>query len=159
MTDENPYADMLDLPHHQAADRPHMSMLSRAAQFSPYAALVGFDGVIAETGRLTDSLTELSDEQKDLMDQKLSLIGDAVLSGQRPVVTAVWFVPDSRKEGGAYAEYTGPVKRIDPVGRTLVFLDDNGVSNVRTIPLDMIRAIQSPLTDSLGIDDGALWED
>ena len=45
-----------------------MSMLSRAAQFSPYAALVGFDGVIAETGRLTDRMIELSETEKESID-------------------------------------------------------------------------------------------
>ena len=52
-----PYAEILTLPHHKAANRPHMSMHDRAAQFSPFAALTGFDGVIAETGRMTDQGT------------------------------------------------------------------------------------------------------
>ena len=53
MTDEkNPYADILHLPHHKSPNRPQMSLHDRAAQFSPFAALTGFDGVIAETGRL-----------------------------------------------------------------------------------------------------------
>ena len=49
----NPYEDILRLPHHKASNRPQMSLHDRAAQFSPFAALSGFDGVIAETGRLT----------------------------------------------------------------------------------------------------------
>ena len=58
--EKNPYADIIHLPHHKAVNRPHMSMYDRAAQFSPFAALSGFDGVIAETGRLTDRKIELS---------------------------------------------------------------------------------------------------
>ena len=46
MHEQNPYTDILTLPHHKAANRPHMSMHDRAAQFSPFAALTGFDGVI-----------------------------------------------------------------------------------------------------------------
>lgn len=76
--EKNPYADIMHLPHHQAANRPHMSLLNRAAQFSPYAALVGFDGVIAETGRLTDRKVELSESEKIMMDQKLTLINDVI---------------------------------------------------------------------------------
>ena len=64
---ENPYADLLHLPHHQAENRTHLSMDSRAAQFSPYAALVGFENVIAETGRLTEDRPELSDSEKEEM--------------------------------------------------------------------------------------------
>ena len=76
MHEKNPYADILHLPHHQAADRKHMSMYDRAAQFSPFAALTGFDGVIAETGRLTDRKIELSESDKVLLDQKLTLIDE-----------------------------------------------------------------------------------
>lgn len=45
------YDDIIDLPHHVSATRPRMSMQERAAQFSPFAALVGFDDAIQETGR------------------------------------------------------------------------------------------------------------
>lgn len=62
--EKHPYADIIHLPHHKAANRPHMSMYDRAAQFSPFAALSGFDGVIAETGRLTDRKVELSESEK-----------------------------------------------------------------------------------------------
>ena len=69
---KTPYADILMLPHHQAANRPHMSKHDRAAQFSPFAALTGFDGVIAETGRRTDQKIELSESQMTLLNQKLT---------------------------------------------------------------------------------------
>ena len=54
--EKNPYADIIHLPHHKATNRPHMSLYDRAAQFSPFAALTGFDGVIAETARLKISI-------------------------------------------------------------------------------------------------------
>ena len=109
MTEQNPYADILTLPHHKAANRPQMSMHDRAAQFSPFAALTGFDGVIAETGRKTDRKIELSESQMILLDQKLALIDDAIRDGDRPMITAVYFVPDARKDGGSNQEYTGKV--------------------------------------------------
>lgn len=47
--DEHRYDDMLDLPH-PVSERHHpMSRRNRAAQFAPFAALTGFDGVIEET--------------------------------------------------------------------------------------------------------------
>lgn len=95
MHEQNPYTDILTLPHHKAANRPHMSMHDRAAQFSPFAALTGFDGVIAETGRMTDQKAELSESQMILLDQKLTLIDDTIQDGYHPMVTVVYFVPDA----------------------------------------------------------------
>ena len=145
--EKNPYADIINLPHHQAANRPHMSMLNRAAQFSPYAALVGFDGVIAETGRLTDRKVELSESDKILMDQKLKLINDVIQDGHHPMVTVVFFVKDSHKAGGAYEEYTGSVRKIDEVERSIVFLAANGRSSGKIIPIDDISELHGNLVD------------
>lgn len=36
------YEDIINLPHHVSKIRPQMSMLERAAQFSPFAALNGY---------------------------------------------------------------------------------------------------------------------
>lgn len=52
------YADILHLPHHVSAEHPQMSALDRAAQFSPFAALTGFETVIEETARLTGEEAE-----------------------------------------------------------------------------------------------------
>jgi hypothetical protein len=40
------YDDIINLPHHVSAKRPQMSMLDRAAQFAPFAALTGYDAAI-----------------------------------------------------------------------------------------------------------------
>ena len=125
---KTPYADILMLPHHKVANRPHMSMHDLAAQFSPFAALTGFDGVIAETGRMTDQKAELSEGQMTLLNQKLNLIDDAVQDGYHPMVTVVYFVPDAKKDGGSYQGYTGKVRQVDAVERKLVSM--SGVSSV-----------------------------
>ena len=147
MDAKNPYADILHLPHHQAADRKHMSMYDRAAQFSPFAALTGFDGVIAETGRLTDRKIELSESDKVLLDQKLTLIDEVIRAGQHPEITVLYFTPDTRKTGGAYQEHTGSVRQIDPIERTIVFLADNGRSAGMIIAIDDIKEIHGELVD------------
>ena len=59
MNQSNQYNDIINLPHHVSATRPRMSMSDRAAQFSPFAALTGYDAAIKETGRLTDRRIEL----------------------------------------------------------------------------------------------------
>lgn len=145
--EKNPYADIIHLPHHKAPNRPHMSMYDRAAQFSPFAALTGFEGVIAETGRLTDRKVELSESEKVLLDQKLTLIDDVIQDKHHPEITVVYFVHDYLKEGGEYEEYTGKVRHIDTVDRTVVFLAANGRSVGKTIKIDDIKEIHGELVD------------
>ena len=143
----NPYADIIHLPHHQAANRPHMSLYDRAAQFSPFAALTGFDGVIAETARTTDRKIELSESEKVLLDQKLTLIDDVIHDKFHPEITVVFFVPDVLKDGGAYQEHTGKVRQIDTIERKIVFLADNSRSAGKTICVDDILEIHGELVD------------
>ena len=47
-----PYDDIINLPHHVSKNHPQMSMLQRAAQFAPFAALTGHDRAIEETANL-----------------------------------------------------------------------------------------------------------
>ena len=145
--ENNPYSDIIHLPHHKSANRPHMSMYDRAAQFSPFAALSGFDGVIAEVGRRTDRKIELSESEKVLLDQKLTLIDDVIQDKHHPEITVVYFVPDCLKEGGEYEKYTGPVRQINPIERAVVFLADNGKSAGKTIRIDDITEIHGELVD------------
>ena len=71
MHEQNPYTDILTLPHHKAANRPHMSMHDRAAQFSPFAALTGYDDAVRETARLTGRRIELDEYEKAAVNEKL----------------------------------------------------------------------------------------
>lgn len=48
------YDDIINLPHHQSATHPHLSMEARAAQFSPFAALTGHEDAIRETARAAE---------------------------------------------------------------------------------------------------------
>lgn len=45
------YDDIINLPHHVSKKYPQMPMRQRAAQFAPFAALVGYDKAIEETAR------------------------------------------------------------------------------------------------------------
>lgn len=64
------YDDIINLPHHVSAKRPQMSMLDRAAQFAPFAALTGYDAAIKETGRLTEERIELDEESLNMLNMK-----------------------------------------------------------------------------------------
>ena len=139
MTNENnhQYDDIIDLPHHVSATRPRMSMIDRAAQFSPFAALTGYDAAIKETGRLTDERIELSEESRIVLDRKQQLLLDNL--ADRPEVSVTYFVPDERKSGGAYVTVTGQVKKVDEFERLLILTDGT------KIPLDEILDMEGEL--------------
>ena len=150
MNDEqNPYMDIMHMPHHKAENRPHMSMHNRAAQFSPYAALSGFDGMIAETGRLTNRRIELSENEKERLNRKLVLVNEAIQDKAHPEITVIYFVPDFQKDGGAYETYAGKVRNIDPVIREVVFFAANGRSGGERIPIDDIWEVHGALVDDM----------
>ena len=117
------YDDIIDLPHHQSATRPHMSMTERAAQFSPFAALTGYEAVLEETARLTDRRIELSESEQAELDRTLAWLGDHL--GEKPKAALTYFVPDEAKEGGSYRTVTGRIRQIDAVNRT-VKIEDGG---------------------------------
>lgn len=112
------YGDIIDLPHHVSDTRPRMSMLDRAAQFSPFAALTGYEAVLRETGRLTDDYTELDEDARALLDEKLRWVSEHLAEG--PEVSITYFQPDGRKEGGAYVRAVGKVKKFDGYEQNVV---------------------------------------
>ena len=126
MRPTNKYDDIINLPRPVSKKHSPMSNIDRAAQFSPFAALTGYDAVIAESGRLTDTRIELDEGGKALLDEKLQVIREHL--SQCPEVKLRVFCPDNRKSGGAYEEITGKVKKIDPVTRSLVFTGGEVVS-------------------------------
>lgn len=94
------YDDIINLPHHVSKTRPQMSMKDRAAQFSPFAALTGYDAAIKETGRLTDIRIEMGEEALNILNMKFQILIDSL--DDEPEVTFAYFKPDDRKAGGAY---------------------------------------------------------
>ena len=133
----HPYEDILHLPHHVSAERPHMSLHDRAAQFSPFAALVGYEDIIDETARLTARKRELDEAEKAELDRRIGIL--AAHLREKPVVTVEHFVPDTLKSGGAYEFQTGALVRISPVKKTLTLADG------ATIRFDDIAGIESEL--------------
>lgn len=131
----NRYRDIIALPHRVSATRPQMPLRDRAAQFSPFAALTGYEDVIDETARLTDSRIELSESKQAELDKKLQIILENI--SERSEVKITYFVPDKRKSGGAYETAVGFVKRIDEYALTLIFTDG------RTISITDIYSIES----------------
>ena len=128
------YDDIIDLPHHVSEKHPQMPMLERAAQFSPFAALTGFDAAIVETARLTDQKRELTEEQKQVISNSLLELQKRIKND--PVVTVTFFQPDDRKSGGAYRTVTGSAKRVDEYIGMLLLTDGTA------IPFDSILSME-----------------
>lgn len=123
---KNPYEDMMELPHHVSSKRPQMPMSDRAAQFSPFAALVGYDAAIKEAGRLTDERIEPEEDRLNELNMKFRLIKEHL--ADEPEVSLSYFEPDERKAGGRYLEISGAVKKIDDFERSLTMKDGTKIS-------------------------------
>lgn len=120
------YDDIKHLSRPQYDDYPPMSISDRAAQFSPFAALVGYDDEVAETARLTDSRKELTEDDAAVLSAKLNRLLDVL--DERPEVKVTYFIPDTRKAGGRYADKTGTVRTYDGFAKTLVFTDGTKIA-------------------------------
>lgn len=119
----NKYKDIINLPHHVSKTRNPMSLYNRAAQFAPFAALTGYNEAIKEKARLTEQRIELSDEFKNILNQKLQILNKNINS--HPKVTITYFELDNKKSGGVYKTISGNIKRIDEYNKKLIFLDKN----------------------------------
>lgn len=128
------YEDILNHPRPVSTRHAPMSMMDRAAQFSAFAALTGYDNVLRETARLTEQETELDEAGKELLDRKLREIADNLETVGE--IVFLRFQQDAKKSGGSYVPICGRVKKIDLYRRT-VLLEDG-----REIPIEDIRSIQ-----------------
>ena len=115
------YDDIINLPHHVSPTRKRMSMHDRAAQFAPFAALVGYDDAVAETARLTESRPELDEQGQRAINERLAYI--AVHIHEQPEVRIQYFVPDEHKSGGAIVGISGKVEKISATDGTIVMTD------------------------------------
>lgn len=116
------YEDMLHLPRPTSPTRARMSMIDRAAQFSSFAALVGYEAQVKETARLTESERILDESEMERLDGKLRRIAEFL--SQRPEITATYFEPDARKAGGAYRTVTGIPFKVDSYNQLLILEDE-----------------------------------
>ncbi len=135
------YKEIINLPHHVSRIRPHMSMIDRAAQFSPFAALTGHDEALDETARLTDSFAEPDEDEKQLLDEKLRMVAELI--EEKPVITVTYFIPDDKKDGGRYVNATDYIKKIDALNREII----TG-GNVH-IPVDFVAGISGEIFDGI----------
>ena len=131
------YSDIINMPHHVSNNRPQMSIRDRAAQFAPFAALTGYDDAVRETARQTNQKIELLDEQVAILNEKILFLIEKIKDNLE--ITITYFIPDKKKEGGAYATVKGIIKKIDEYNK-LIILNDG-----REIMMDSIFDLQGDI--------------
>ena len=136
------YGDIIDLPHWDSPVHPRMSPQDRAAQFSPYSAVVGYGDMVKEEARETGAFAEPGEDEAMELEQALFLLGRRTEKGEKPVCTLSYFIPDEKKTGGETVTITEAVRRIDPVRRKLVLARKKGLAGAyEEIDLDRLIRI------------------
>lgn len=134
------YDDIINMPHHVSATRPNMIAINRAAQFSPFAALTGYETAIEETRRLTDERVVLDEYTKEYLNERLQIIEDQ--HKEHPEIAITYFQPDAKKNGGAYLTANGRTKKIEIYERVVIMTDGT------VIPLDEIIDIEGHIFET-----------
>ena len=129
------YDDIINLPHHVSPRRSRMSMVDRGAQFSPFAALTGYEAVLAESARQTQGSVELAEGAEAVLDRILRELCGRIR--EQPWAEYTCFQPDDRKAGGAYVQVRGNLKKYDSLESCLILTDG------RKIPIESIISIQT----------------
>ena len=112
-------------------------MMERAAQFSPFSALTGYDDAIHETARMTDEKIVLSEEENEKLNRKQRYLLERI--SEHPTLAITYFAPDAQKAGGAYVTKRGNLKKLNVPERWVELTDET------KIPLDDISEIESEL--------------
>ena len=131
------YDDIKHLTRPQYDDLHPMSMHDRAAQFSPFAALVGYDDAVAETARLNDSRAELTEDEMFELNANLNRLLYSL--DEQPEISVTYFVPDEKKSGGKYVEKQGVVRIFDSYSQELVFTDGVRIAVADMAKLDFME--------------------
>lgn len=109
------YDDIIGLPHYRSPFRTPMAIENRAAQFAPFAALSGHEEAIFECSRITESRTELTNEEKIEISKKIS----EAYSNQS-AVKITYFIADKTKDGGTYSTAAGLISKLDETNGFIV---------------------------------------
>ena len=121
----NNYDDIINL-NRPISKHSHLSIESRASQFAPFAALVGYDEAVKETARLTDKKIVLDDSQKEMISDKLNYLNEHL--NDQNEITITYFIKDQKKSGGKYLQKRGIIKRIDLIKKNVKFTDNSIIS-------------------------------
>ena len=135
-TGEHKYDDIINLSHHVSSRHPQMPMMNRAAQFSPFAALTGYEDAVRETARLTDEKIELDEYEKEELDRKIQWIGSHL--DEHIPVSITYFQPDDRKAGGTYEEIIDTIRKINVYEHEILLTKGTKIPIMNILLMDFI---------------------
>lgn len=121
-----PYGTIINLKNHKSKTHPPMPIASRAAQFAPFAALTGYEESLSESSRVTAEKRELGEEREDELNRKIQYLKEHV--SEYPMIKVIYFIRDSKKQGGHYQSLRGNVRIVDTTLRLMVFIDGIAIS-------------------------------
>ena len=136
------YDDILHRSRPVSLRHPPMTARERAAQFSPFAALSGYEAAVRESARRTEKKADLDEGIKGELNKQLLWLQEA--EETLPAAEFLYFLADERKAGGAYRRIRGRVKRVDAHTRMVLLTDGT------LIPIEDIAEITSSLTERDG---------
>lgn len=118
------YDHIINHQHHVSVKRPRMSNYERAAQFGSFKALTGFEDGIEESARYVEERQPLTEVQQNALDKAFQKLSGLEL----PLITVTYFVPDEKKSGGVYVQYTGYFRFLDMGEKRMKFADGKEIS-------------------------------
>ena len=124
------YYDIITLPYYGSKRKKRMSLYDRAAQFSSFKALSGFEDMVNEEGRITEDKAELSEYQLDILDYNMGRLAQLLMDGYEPTISVTRFCPDILKAGGKYLIETGKLITIDTFERKITLSEYIGIIDI-----------------------------
>lgn len=119
------YEEIIDHPHHVSESRPKMTRRDRAAQFGSFKALSGYEEAVDEESRIVDERLELDDDRRAELDRRIAWLCH---EGTGEKISVIYFVRDSKKEGGTYREISGTFRRIDESEGVLIMTEGDRIA-------------------------------
>ncbi len=133
------YRDILNMKYpNPEIERDFPDKILREAQFAPFAALTGYNDAIDEAARQTDRKIGLDEYEIERLNNKLKYLSE---SSETDEVVITYYVPDKKKDGGAYVSKSGIVIKVREYERDIV--TDDGTK----IPIEDIYSINGKMFD------------
>ena len=123
------YDDIINLPHHTSKNHPQMSLENRAAQFAPFAALVGYSEAIEESQEYKEEKIILAKDKKDELEEKLHQLNKG------NVIEIKYYSTNKKK----YLIYKGTIKQIDKVEKKIVFINRDSIQIKDIIDIKLVN--------------------
>ena len=133
------YKDILNMKYpNPEIERDFPDKILREAQYAPFAALTGYNDAIDEAARQTDRKIGLDEYEIERLNNKLKYLSEA---SETDEVVITYYVPDKKKDGGAYVSKSGIVIKVREYERDIV--TDDGTK----IPIEDIYSISGKMFD------------